>query len=265
MSPGLRFNRADLLFDQRQPHMLARDLAHQVRRQGVAVSAARALELLDEAPGARLQVAYPLAVQQALDAVDVHGAFLHQPLALAPRPACVLLLHRGRPHHAAHPPLAALVAYQHPHQLLQIQSVGLGPPRSPVDLDARRVEHPALHTLGLKPAVQPEAVVARLVAAHDAHRLTQPFDRPAVRPRDVMPHRRRVATWQHVTAQLGAARRDDARQPLRLAQFKRNVHRGMLAVGDGGVETMRRPHGFLRRLVVRTPNLPLGLSSPHRI
>jgi hypothetical protein len=39
----------------------------------------------------------------------------------------------------------------------------------------------------------------------------------------------------------------------------------MLLDGGEGVGVTRRIHLFLRRLGIHTPNLPLDLSSPHRI
>src|SRR3546814_4176051 len=54
----------------------------------------------------------PQRAQQRLDTIEMSRALLDQPLALARRPAGILLLRTGHPHHAHHPRLAAPVGQQ---------------------------------------------------------------------------------------------------------------------------------------------------------
>ncbi len=58
-----------------------------------------------------------------------------------------------------------MIAEQHAHQLGRVQPVALGPALAAVDLDAGRVDHQVVPALAGQPAVQPETVAARLVAA----------------------------------------------------------------------------------------------------
>ena len=60
-----------------------------------------------------------------------------------------------------------MVAQQHRQQLVAVQAIGLGSPGPPVDLDARGVDHDVVDDLLDKPAVQPPAVPAGLVAGVD--------------------------------------------------------------------------------------------------
>ena len=246
----LALDLGDLFGDQLQADVLAHDLGHQPGRQGAAVAGARPRQLLVEVLAPRLDIAHPLAVQQPFDPVAVSGALVDQPLPLARQPPGVLLLGRRRTHHAAHPRLAAVVADQHPHQPLEIEPVGLGLPRTPRHLDARRIENPVLDPLIGKPAVQPEAVKTRLVAAHHTHRPAQLLLRLCPLLRDQLPHRRRIPARHQVPAQLALAAQHHPDQPLRFAQFKRNIQSAILGAGGGGVDVMRRLHDFLRRLVL---------------
>src|SRR3546814_4148036 len=68
-------------------------------------------------------------------------ALLDQPLALARRPAGILLHRTGPPHHAHHPRLAAPVVQQGAYHLLAIDTIGLGPPRAPDDGPTGRIDH----------------------------------------------------------------------------------------------------------------------------
>ena len=52
----------------------------------------------------------------------------------------------------------------HREQLATVESIGLRPPPPAIDFNAGRVHHEVVDALLEKPAVQPEAVAARLVA-----------------------------------------------------------------------------------------------------
>jgi hypothetical protein len=77
----------------------------------------------------------------------VSSAFLEQALALAGAPLAVLVLHRRHMHHAADPRFAPQIGEEHPHQLLQVDAIGLGASRAPIHLDARRIDHMTDHAL----------------------------------------------------------------------------------------------------------------------
>jgi hypothetical protein len=105
----------------------------------------------------------------ALDPIHMLPALGDQPLALAVGAARVLTLDRRHLHHVAHRPVAAAPRHQRPQQHRRVQSVGLGAPRPAVHLQAAGVHHPAGDLLRSEAALQPEPVVAGLVADNDPH------------------------------------------------------------------------------------------------
>ena len=236
-APG-RLDGGDLLGDEQQPPVLASQLLAKVRRQRRTVGTAQFLEVRGEVGAQRAGLVNALGVQQRLDPVDVGAALLQQALALAAHPLGVLLGHRGHAHHAAHARLAPAMSEQHPHQLLEIQPVGLHPTEAAVDLDAGRIEHVVDDAARHQPAMQPEPFVAGLVAAHQPHRPALPSG--GLRPSPVQARRQRcrVAASDHEAAHLRRARQHDAELPLRLAQFKGHEHRAMLRRGGGCVSAI---------------------------
>ena len=89
--------------------------------------------------------------------------------------ARVLLLHYRHPGNALHLPAASrAVTLQGVEERLAVEAITLRPESSSVPLDAGRVQHQVLDALGHEEPVEPGAVAAGLVAAHD---------RTALRPR----------------------------------------------------------------------------------
>ena len=62
---------------------------------------------------------------------------------------------------------------------VDIDAVGLDPARPAVDQQAGGVEHMIVDAIGRQDAVQPEAVIARLIAADDPDRLPKRHFGPA--------------------------------------------------------------------------------------
>ena len=147
-----------------QPIVLAYDLLAQPRRQRAPVAGAHVLKAGDEARLERHHVTNALAKQQRLDAIGVRGLLLQQPLALAAAALAVLVFRRGHVQHAADPRLAAQIGEEGPHQLLQVDAIGLGAPPAPADLDAGGINDVARHPLIRQPAVQPVPVEPGFVA-----------------------------------------------------------------------------------------------------
>src|SRR6202045_2412049 len=134
--PAVRFKHGQLLVHQAQPFVLAHDLLLEPLRQRPPVAGAHVGERVEEAWLERHGVADALRVQQPLDAIGVGGAFLEHALALPVAAFAVLVFHRRHMDHAAHPRLAPQKSQQRPHQLFQIDAVGLGAPRATAHLDA---------------------------------------------------------------------------------------------------------------------------------
>src|SRR5205823_10691843 len=83
LGPACRLYLPQLLVDQAQPLVLARDLLHELRRQRPAVARAQTVETVDEPRLQRHGIANALAVQQRFDPRDMRRALLAQPRPLA--------------------------------------------------------------------------------------------------------------------------------------------------------------------------------------
>src|SRR5215211_4494286 len=169
--PGVQ--RLDLPMHQQQPLMLAADLILQTGRQRTPIAGAHPLEIRPEARLQRHGVADALTMQQPLDPVAVSRALLEQPLALTRAPLAILLLRRRNPNHAADTRLAAHMRQKRPHQQRQIDPVGLGTPRPPVHLNARRIDRVIDNPVIPQPPMQPVTIKPSLVAGQDTNRLAQ--------------------------------------------------------------------------------------------
>src|SRR6195952_4346988 len=126
--------------------------------------------------------------------------------------------------HAASLRLAPQKVQQCPHHPLEVDPVGLGAPRPPVDLDARRIDLVIDHALVGQPAMQPVSVESGLVARHYPYRFAAERRLPAPLRK---PHRQRrhVTSRDRITAQLLRAGQYYAEHPLRFAQFKKQRKR----------------------------------------
>ncbi len=145
--------------DEAQLLVLAHDLLLEPWRQHSIVAGAHLVEVGDEARLERLDVAHALTEQQASLIrlpCDVRSS-TSAPGARVRRFA-ILVLHRGHKHHAADPRLAAQMRQKRSHQLLQIDPVGLGAPRTTVHLDAGRVDLMIDDASSRQPSVQPVPV-----------------------------------------------------------------------------------------------------------
>jgi hypothetical protein len=94
------------------------------------------------------------------------GALTHQPLPLTMEPARILFLGRRRPNYAAALRIALHKSHNRPEQTLSINIVRFYVLGTPIDGKTRAIEDVVLDAVVDKHAVQPEAVVARLIAAH---------------------------------------------------------------------------------------------------
>jgi len=144
--------------------VFARDLLLEALRQGTTVTGAQAGKAFDERAIERVDVANALAVQQSLDAIAVSRAFLDQAITFPGAALAILIFRRRHVDDAADPRLAPQMGQERPHQLLQIDPVGLGAPGTAVHLDAGWVDLMIDDTLSHQPAVQPVPVQACFVA-----------------------------------------------------------------------------------------------------
>jgi hypothetical protein len=148
-----------------QPLQFAPDFRLQPGRQGTPIDGPQTFELcLAVGPQGSIIVVDAAECTQAFDAVDVLDPLTDQPLALAMQPLGVLLLEARNAHHAARIRLAAQMATECTLHPLEVDPVGLGALRSPVYQQARRIEDMIAHPMRFQHMVQPEAIVAGLVA-----------------------------------------------------------------------------------------------------
>ena len=161
-------------------------------------------------------------------------------LAFAATALAILILNCWHVDNAAHPRLAAQMGQEGPHQLLQIDPVGLGAPGATVHLDAGGIDLMIDEALLHQPAMQPMAVEACLVARQDAYRLTSRGSLLAYIGKSGR-QGHQVTAADRVAAQFLGAGQQHAELPFRFAQFKGQVNRGMLRCG-GCVSAIELDH-----------------------
>jgi hypothetical protein len=94
----------------------------------------------------------------------VRRALLDQTVTFTGAALAILLFNGRDVDDAADPRLAPQMGEERPHQLLQIDPVGLGAPGTTVHLDAGRVDLMIDDASSRQPSVQPVAVKAGFVA-----------------------------------------------------------------------------------------------------
>src|SRR6516164_1524321 len=101
---------------------------------------------------------------EPLDPVDVPDAFRDQAVSLAVRPARILFGKTGRPHHAPHFRLAAQIRHQRAQKPLRVDPVRFHAPRPAIHLEACWIDDVIAYAMRLEESVQPESVIASLIA-----------------------------------------------------------------------------------------------------
>jgi hypothetical protein len=144
--------------------VFAHDLFLEPLRQEMTVTGVQAGKAFDERAIERGDIANALAMQQSLDAVAVRRALLDQTVTFTGAALAILLCNGRDVDDAADPRLAPQMGEERPHQLLQIDPVGLGAPGTTVHLDAGRVDLMIDDASSRQPSVQPVAVKAGFVA-----------------------------------------------------------------------------------------------------
>src|SRR3954468_5900487 len=229
----LGFPPGDHLHHQPQPSTLAQQLSLQTGGQRQVVRRAQGLEpRLPISPG-RLEIANALGYQQTLDAAGVLASLDDKPGSLARAPSRILLRWCGHVHDAADLRLAALQRHQRAQEPGGIKAVRLGPPRPPIDQQTGGIQHPVLDAAGAQPAVQPEAVVASLEAAHDPNRPAELLLRLAALARDQREQAVGVAAVQPVLADLVRQGRVEGHAPRGAAQLEGHEQRGRCRLSQG--------------------------------
>src|SRR5215469_7488621 len=97
-------------------------------------------------------------------------AFVQQSIALTVQPTVVLFRNGWDADDAPYPRIAAQICHQRAQQLGHIDTVCLRSPRSAIDLHARRINDVIAHAMRFKKAMEPEPVIASLVAGNDLDR-----------------------------------------------------------------------------------------------
>jgi len=137
----------------------------------------------------------------------------------------VFLLDAGYMHSTPHLPLTCHGAQQHREELADIEPIGLGPALAPVNLNAGGVDDGVRHPMRDQGAVQPEAVAARLVTAHDAGVLRQA--KALLRSRDLLLQGVECPSRDHPCAWRLRHADGETQFPLVLPQFKCQEQRGL--------------------------------------
>jgi hypothetical protein len=107
---------------------LAAEHGQQAWWQRFALARSQSLEPLSGLGLLRPVMVDPLGRKKGADAVDMGGALLDQPRALAVRPLGVFLFGGRHPDHTANEAIASLIGDQDPQELTNVEAVGLGAP-----------------------------------------------------------------------------------------------------------------------------------------
>jgi hypothetical protein len=108
----------------------------------------------------------------ALNSIHVLDAFSGQPITFTVQPMVIFFGDTRSRATLDTFRLTAQICHQRPQQAFGIDAIRLGSSRAPILLHACRIDHQAVHALTFEQTVEPESVVARLVARDD-------FDGPA--------------------------------------------------------------------------------------
>src|ERR1700694_3782873 len=95
--------------------------------------------------------------------------FADQAVAITVQPTVIFFGNTWDTDHAPYFRVAAQIGHERAQQLCHVDVVGLGPSRSPIHLNARRIDDVVADTVRLKEAMQPEPVITGLVARDDLH------------------------------------------------------------------------------------------------
>jgi hypothetical protein len=85
-------------------------------------------------------------------------------VALSVQPTIIFFSHARYPHHPPRLWFASQIRHQRPQQPFGIDTIRLGLSRSPVNLNACRIDHMIANAASIEQPVQPEPTVARLLA-----------------------------------------------------------------------------------------------------
>jgi hypothetical protein len=107
--------------------------------------------------------------QKSLDPVQMASTFAHQSLPLAMEAPRILFLGRWRPNHATTLRIALHEAYNCPEQTFGVDIVCLDMLGATIDRKTRCIEDVVLDAVGDEHPMQPEPVVACLIAAYRPH------------------------------------------------------------------------------------------------
>jgi hypothetical protein len=195
------------------------DLRFQPRRQLLALCRAQLLQPRHPLRAQRLIVVDPMDRTKSFDAVGVLNALLRQPIPLAVQPPRIVFGQAWHPHHAPHLRFAAQMGHQGSQQPFGIDPIRLGLARSSVHLQAGRINHVIAHPMRFQLPMQPEPIIAGLIARYR-------FDRPAQRANhartylfDQIEQAFPVTALQRATADFVGQRAVECQHPAGLAQL----------------------------------------------
>src|SRR3954451_3327175 len=217
--------RADLPKDQLEPAQPPADPPPRPRRPRPPFAGDQLREPLAAVAADRLVAVDALLGAQPLDPVHVPAALLEQGLPLAVGARRILVRPRRHAHGRPDARLAAVVRHQRPQQRLGVDPVGLGPPGAAVDLEAGGTDDQVGDAGRDQHAVEPEPVVAGLVARGDGDRLARRLRGGGPRLLREGQQGPGVAGRQAVQGDPGTGRGVEGDDPARLAQLDRQEHR----------------------------------------
>ncbi|MFP6735482.1 MAG: hypothetical protein VB959_16815, partial [Rhodospirillales bacterium] len=160
-----------------------------------------------------------LTKQQTLDPVGVGCPLTDQSIPFPVTAAKILFLDARDHHHGADMTLTTVPGNQSMKDVLHIDTVGLHPPRPPVDPQAGRFHHLTRDTSLFKEPHQPKTVITGLVAQHYRRRLPGSLGHPIPCRIELRHQPLGIATQERMQARIVTAWNLDRQQPAVLAQL----------------------------------------------
>jgi hypothetical protein len=158
--------------------------------------------------------------QKGLDPVQMAGTFAHHSLPLAMEAPRILFLGRWRPNHATTLRIALHEAYNCPEQTFGVDIVCLDMLGATIDRKTRCIEDVVLDAVVDEHPMQPEPVVACLIAAYRPHPADVLVSKLRLQPADKLKQTLCVPARYRMHADLVAEPRCERRhEPGRAAQL----------------------------------------------
>ena len=200
-------------------------------RNGIAIRLARAIQLLAPIAPQSLISLYAQRRQNAVDLVDDRSPLPAQILPFPIRTPRFLIAFARDRNHRTDPRLAPQPSHQSAQQHLDVDDVGLCPPRPPIHWEARGLDDVNLDVVSRKETRQPKSVAPSLMGQDHPSDLPTCRCAPGLQTLDKR-NQPVAASVQDMPRMPVNSRQLNRQNPLLLAQFQRSNDGGVVVNGS---------------------------------